>query len=75
METDKQTCPRSCQSICCYLENTFLMECCVTMTTLIHTSVLGHHGGVQTLRLLEGDGQRGATAHAQTDHRRGLRGT
>lgn len=36
------------------------------------TSVFGHHGGVETLRLLESDGQCGATAHAQTDHRRGL---
>lgn len=39
------------------------------------TSVFGHHSGVETLRLLESDGQRGATAHAQTHHRRGLRGT
>lgn len=49
---------------------------CVTCVLVcISTSVFGHHGGVETLRLLEGDSQRGATAHAQTDHRRGLRGT
>lgn len=41
----------------------------------VFTSVFGHHGGAETLRLLEGDGQCGATAHAQTDHRWGLWGT
>lgn len=48
---------------------------CYLCTYVFSTSVFGHHGGVETLWLLEGDGQRGATAHAQTDHRRGLRGT
>lgn len=40
----------------------------------LRTSVFAHNCGVETLWLLEGDSQRGATADAQTHHGRGLWG-
>lgn len=58
--------------VCCSVQGSLRVTC---VLVCVCTSVFGHNGGVETLRLLEGDRQRGATAHAQTDHRRGLRGT
>lgn len=46
----------------------------IFMTPPPPTFVLGDDGGVEDLRLLEGDGQRGAAAHAQTDRRGSLGG-